>query len=529
MPPPAVAARSDSVESPFLASGIQWFLPASLVTFFVARSLVLSGKRLMYFDELLTWYPTAAPFHSMLSSTADTINASPPLYFVAIWSWAKLFGASADSLRFFSTLAIGVAIIAMFAVLKRTYGALAAYVALTVAFLAPEIVSQSVNARFYALVLAEVAVGILLYQALLRGRQSLGLLALNTFVHASLVMTHYFGPLYSAAILGGVVLTGVSQRLIPWRIVLSIVAGWLVFLPWIPVFLRHTQMVKPTFAIPVPTFDDLRGYYGHYLTANAALLAAGLGVLALAAGVLVAMRKWEFRGSWVRLGTLHEREKPIFLLAAMFALVPLATYLISIRPNGTSIFHERYLAPGVFGWAVVCAHIAHRVFSLRSLIDRPAAARLLAAAQIGAGVAFMGWCQWGFMDAARRELPQCPPTGFPPPGGKPIIVENAAQFIQIHFYAFDATQYFFAVDRDLAIKIGGGEPANHVIMASLSRQFPERFKEVVSSSEFLATTASFWVMIEHGQWWEARVVQNPAFVSDYLVPRLRLIHVERRK
>ena len=38
---------------------------------FVGRCALLSGKRLLWSDELFTWYPATASFGSMLRSTAD--------------------------------------------------------------------------------------------------------------------------------------------------------------------------------------------------------------------------------------------------------------------------------------------------------------------------------------------------------------------------------------------------------------------------------------------------------------------------
>jgi hypothetical protein len=65
-------------------------------------------------------------------------------------------------------------------------------------------------------------------------------------------------------------------------------------------------------------------------------------------------------------------------------------------------------------------------------------------------------------------------------------------------------------------------------MAALKRQFPDQFKEVMSSSDFLAGATSFWVRVHRLEWWQVRVAHNPAFASDFFISRRRLLHVRRR-
>ena len=289
---PGPSTRPPQARSRFPSAAAGLLLPASLAAFVVARCAILSGKRLLNTDEFLTWYPASAPLRSMLWSTAHTINASPPLYIGVAWCWAALFGHSALSLRLLSALAAAGAIFAVFAALRSAYGALAAGAASALLLLDPELLFQTGDARFYALLLAEAALGILLYQLLMETpRPSLRLLAANAAVHAGLLMTHYFGLVYSGVILGGILLTCLLRRRNPLPCALSVLAGWLIFLPWIPVFRSHVRMGRPSFWVTAPTADDLREYFAHFLTADLRLLAAILCVFAAAAVLLGAHRR----------------------------------------------------------------------------------------------------------------------------------------------------------------------------------------------------------------------------------------------
>jgi hypothetical protein len=496
----------------------------------VARCAILSGKRLLLGDEFFTWYPVSAPFRAMLASTADTLNTSPPLYTVVAWLWAALFGNSAASLRLLSALALAIAVFAMFKVLKRAYGPLAAAAALTVAFVDPELLSQSVSARSYTLMVAEMAIGILFYQRMMMQRRpSFGLLAGNAGVHACLVMTHYFGLIYSGAILAAVLLACLLRRRSPLRASLSIVAGWLVFLPWIPVLQRHLQMGKPTFWIPVPTASDLTGYFGHYINGDLLLLVWLLCALAALAGALAVASGPNHRGKRARLGAVREREMPLLLLALLLSLIPFAIYVVSTRKGGTSSFLDRYMLPGALGWAIVCAHVASRVVRLRSLTTRRARVRILARVQTAAVVLFVGWCSFGLIGAARAEKAQDMPGGLPArvPVTEPVVVEYYYEFLELHFYSPEAPRYLFLIDREAGIETGGGGPANHLIMAALKRNFPDRFKEVVPVGDFLAGATSFWVRTYRLDWWQIRMAHNPDFVADFAIPERRLLHEQR--
>jgi len=510
---------------------ILWALPASLAAFLVARCVMLSAKRMLLGDEFFTWYPVTAPFRSMLASTRDTINAAPPLYFVGAWCWAAVFGGSAQSLRLISALAAAAAVLAMFAALRRAYGALAAAAALTVAFMDPELLSQSVSARFYTLLLAETALAVLLYQRMMmRRRPSAGLLAANAALHACMVMTQYFGLVYSGIVLAAVLVTSLLRRRNPVRAGLSIVAGWLVFLPWIPVFRRHMQMGRPTFWIPVPKPGDLAQFYGHYLTGDFWLLALVLCALASAALVLALADRADRRGTRSGIFALRRPEAPLLIMALLLGLVPLAIYFMSTRAGATSSFLERYFLPSALGWAIVLSHVANRVFRLGSLTARRGAARALAGAQAAGVILFIGWCGWNLLGAAHAENAQDMPARLPAAvtPREPVVVEDYHEFLTLHFYSPEPQRYLFLVDPEVGLRVGGGGPAVHQIMATLKRRFPDRFKEVLASGDFLAGATDFWVRVHKLEWWQLRVEHNPDFATVSFISDRRLLHVRRR-
>lgn len=512
-----------------------WLMPGALAGFIVVHCIIVSNARLFWADELLTWYPVSAPFGTMLSATADTINAAPPMYFIVAWVWAHVLGNSPLALRMLSAVALGTAILVMFHVLRRAYGVLAATLAVAVAltFCDVALITQTTFARFHTLLVAEVALAILLYQRMMawQGRVPVRLLAANFGIHAGIMMTHYFGPLFSGAVLGAVLLTGAMRRFNPFRAAASIVLGWMVFLPWIPVFLRHRDMAKPTFWIPIPNTSALRQYYGHYFTGDFWLtVATGLGLFALAGMVIALVGGAGFQKLISRVFAIRRRELSLLMLIPGIGAIPLIAYFVSTKPGGASFFLDRYMHSCSLGWAILCAHLVHRAFVTGELGRNALISKALVVAQTAAvAVAiFWGGCgllRQGFALGPREEY-EDPLVGSH--YYDKIVVEHVHGYLERNFYSPWPQRYLFVVDEEVGIKEGGGGALNHRIVAGLKRNFPESFSGVVSNAEFLAGFPNFWV--EHNDailWWKLRIEPNPLFSSE-VVGSGKMIHVQCR-
>ncbi len=512
----------------------RWLLPGMLAGFVVAHCVLVSRTHLFWADELLTWYPVSARFGAMLSSTSDTINAAPPLYFILTWFWAHVFGNSPLALRLLSALALGAAVLIMFYVLRRVYGVLAAILAVAVAlaFCDPALLAQATFARFHTLIVAEVALAILLYQRMMacQGRVPPTLFSANVGIHACIVMTHYFGPLYSGAVLAGVLLTGAIRRFNPFRAVASIVLGWAVFLFWVPSFLRHRDMAKPSFWIAVPDAAALRQYYGHYFTGDFWLMiAAGLGFFALAGIALALGGGCGSRKLFSRIFLIRHRELPLLMLVPGMGAIPLIAYFVSIRPGGASFFLDRYMHSSALGWAILCAHFAHRALATGALNRHFRLRQIFAVAQAATIAAAICWGGCGLL---RDGLSSSPKGEYEDPlvGSfyyDKIVVEHIHEYLGLNFYSTWPQRYVFAVDEEVGIREGGGGAANHRIMAGLKRNFPESFAGVVPSDEFLAGAPSFWVKRNLATlWWPLRIEADPLFASEPGAGQL--VHVQRR-
>jgi hypothetical protein len=502
-----------------------WILPALLAAALVLRCNILASKVLLWTDELLCWYPASSSFGAMWSATTDTLNSAPPLYFVLTWFWSHFDGGSPMALRLFSGCAMAGAVLMMFAVLRRVYGALPAVLALTVMCSDQYILLQSQQARFHSLFVAELALAILVLQRLLaRPSASFWLLALNTIVHTSMILTTYISLFYSSALLGAALIVGLAQRRSPTRICLSMAASWLVLLPWIPVMLRHIEMNRPGW-IPAATPKILRAYFQSYAT----IQLRGFALILLGfATISILMIFWFGRGR--RRKGFRSGERSLIVMAVALLAVPFALYAVSSRPGPNSLFHERYMLGSVLGWAILLAHFAHRAFVIRhSLALRPLT-MALAAAQFIATLTFLGSNVWRLV----REARHYPAESFTSdlavqlPGNEPIVLEHIHEFLSWHFYSPQKARYRFLVDPEVGTQEMAGGPLNHAIMGALRRRFPAQFQEVMTSAEFLDSASSFYVRHNPGYKWSVvRLESNPRFTIEEVPAHNNLLHVRR--
>jgi hypothetical protein len=441
----------------------------------------------------------------MLSSTTDTLNPAPPLYFVLTWVWSHLSGGSPIALRLFSAGTMASAVLTMFAVLRRVYGALPAILALTVMCSDQYILLQSQQARFHALFVAELAFAILILQKLLaRNSPSFRLLAANTLVHGCMMLTSYISLFYSSALLGAALIVSLAQRRNPTRICLSIAASGVVLVPWVPVMLRHIEMNSPSW-MPAATPEILRAYFVSYGTVQLRSFA-----LILIGSIAISTLLTCWFGIRRRREGFRYGERSLVTIGVALLAVTLVIYAISARPGAPSLFNERYLLGSVLGWTILLAHCAHRAFLIRhSPALRPVTTALVAA-QFLATVIFVGSNARRLVREARHYRTESFATDLAVqlPGDEPIVIEHIHEFLSCHFYSPRKTRYRFLIDPEAGKEEPGG-PLNHRVMAALRRCFPAQFQEVMPSTEFLDGVSSFYV--RHNEWSVMRIESNPRF------------------
>ncbi|MEJ5254933.1 MAG: glycosyltransferase family 39 protein [Acidimicrobiales bacterium] len=224
---------------------------AGVVLRFVARSP-------MWLDEALSVNIAQLP----LGEIPDALrhDGHPPLYYVLLHGWIRLFGTSDLAVRSLSgVFAVGTLPLAWLAG-RRRGGPVLAWLALLVLALSPFALRYATEARMYALVMLLVSAGWLLVDGAVRlGHDRTAQLAAITLTTAALLYTHYWSLWLlgaAAALLVWRVRRGQDdgERRRARRVLVSLAVGGLLFIPWLPVLLdqsRHTG--TPWSGPPRPT------------------------------------------------------------------------------------------------------------------------------------------------------------------------------------------------------------------------------------------------------------------------------------
>ena len=75
------------------------YLPLAFVVCVAAATRFLwLGHQSLWYDEIVSLTLEKQPFAAMLHDIART-ESTPPLYYVLLWPWLRLFGTTADALR----------------------------------------------------------------------------------------------------------------------------------------------------------------------------------------------------------------------------------------------------------------------------------------------------------------------------------------------------------------------------------------------------------------------------------------------
>jgi hypothetical protein len=499
-------------------------MPMLGVCSLLGACMISSAKKYYWGDELLSYYMASeSSFAQMLAEFHDKLNNTPLLYFLLTWQWDKVFGASELSLRLFSSLGMGAALLLTWATLRRTYPFWPTCVGVLSVFCTSQVLlSQNAEARMYGLFLAVVAAAVLLYDVLQRmQRPSLGLLGLNAGVHAALVNTHLHGIFYSGAIFVClVVLDRGRKQFRPW-LYGSFVLGWLSLFFYLPTFLVQADAGKPRTWLPTPDVRDLLDIYNLtassfvYLPLLLSLVAVGLFLLGRnrAAGKLAGKIRFS------------ETEVPLLLLAATFLLIPFGVWIVSqtVKP----ILYPRYLLPSAVGWSVLLTWLCTRLSAWATNSVAQASAdhlplRLPTWVRGVGGLLLVGLLVYPLQAARHTPSTTRPGADDVPPalaqqyGALPRVITSGEEFIERIHYSPQRAQLFFILDWPSAVALESGTwpPQEYKHLEAWRRNFPQLFphQNVANSDAFLSRHDRFLVVAF--QDYQRKCLQNQRGFSD---------------
>ena len=205
----------------------------------------------MWLDEALTVNISRLPLSQLHGALMR--DGAPPLYYVLLHFWMKVFGSSNLGARSLSGV-ISVATIPAVWVAGRRLGGLT--LALTVTVLvstSPFAIYYGTEARMYSLVAFLTTVGFLAVDRALRRPTAWNLVA-TALCTALLLYTHYWA-LYLVAVTGAWLLFhawrgNVRRRKGARAALVAVVVGCLCFVPWVPTFLYQSAHTGTPWAVP---------------------------------------------------------------------------------------------------------------------------------------------------------------------------------------------------------------------------------------------------------------------------------------
>lgn len=243
---PALSGRTRTA----VAVGIGFVVAAGILLRFWTRS----G---LWLDEALTVDVARLPLHELPNALKH--DGAPPLYYVLLHFWMRVFGQSNDAVRSLSGVLAVLTLPVGWLCGKRFGGRTVAWTMLVLLASAPFAVYYATESRMYALVILLTGLGFLALERAVRAPRPGNLVAV-ALVTAALLYSQYWS-VYLVAMVAVWLLASIWRTRhrghpeeSPWAALIAIGVGTLLFVPWVPTFLYQAKHTGTPWAAP-PNFS----------------------------------------------------------------------------------------------------------------------------------------------------------------------------------------------------------------------------------------------------------------------------------
>jgi dolichyl-phosphate-mannose-protein mannosyltransferase len=377
-----------------------------------------ASQRLLWADELYTYYVSQLPVAGIWHALADGIDPHPPLGYVTTKIALGFFGDGLVQARLAPLAGFALAVLGIGRFVGRRYGFAAGAVASLVPFVTAAY-DYSFEARPYAMVLGLSAVALVCWQAAAGPARRRALVGLAVAIAGS-VSSHYFGGLVVIAIVVGELVRGQAGDRRPgvWIAVAAGLAPLLALLPLLEASSGWSGAfwTRPSFA---------QWLYTYRLFLFPTVLPAAI---VLAAGSVIALWNREAaRSAPSELEMTDQARADLAVCVALF-LSPTAAVAIAYVAGG---YHARYSIVMVLGFAGL---IGQFLGSARSIHLCRLSAIVLAMWVMARGiVAAAPLLSGGPLPDVFTIHPLLASPTLPP--SLPIVVGDGAAYIQLEHYA----------------------------------------------------------------------------------------------
>jgi hypothetical protein len=436
-------------------------------------SLLAAGRRLLWLDEIFTFYVSAQPtVRETVAALLAGFDVHPPIDFMLRHLSMAAFGRSEIAFRLPSVVAMLIGLLAMYAFARRRVPAVPALAAFAMP-LSTFAADYAYEGRPYALLFASAALVLLAWQRAIDRPHSLSRQAVLAAALCLGPFSHYFGVLNYLPVLAGESWRAYVTRRISWPIVFAVLAS-AATLPLLWLFARSAAELGRG-SYPEPSVLAMVFSYSTLVGAAAIPLLAGLiGAFALQA---LGLERSKSAASPEATVPSHE-----ILAAVTLSLTPVWGLALAELVDAQLL--DRYLIATLVGLALLCADALAK---LQRYAPRATAAAIVALIVSGLGA---------LATDARGSKPTAVPTAVRSlltEDGPPVVVDNQHVFVQYWQYLPQAERdrLFYVVDEsaggtgNLPEKLG--QSVQH-LAALVPMQAP-------SYAEFISQHPDFYVVM----------------------------------
>jgi mannosyltransferase len=267
-------------------------------------------------------------------------DGAPPAYYLLLHGWIAVFGDSDTSVRWLSAFLSTATLLLVALWARRRWGNTVGLVAAGLLAVNPFAIRYGAETRMYALVMFEVVVGLVVVDWAWR-RPTLPRLAALAALSALLLYTHYWAIYLLLAAAGGLLLAARRGRRPARQLAFAVLAGFVLWIPWVPTFLYQSRHTGTPWASPASLPAGLQVFWPNLGGPNLVMFSFGLAmVVAFLVGATV---------------DRAPRRGPTSSWALAFAAVATVALGVSGAILSSSAVSTRYLAVAVPLVVVVAA------------------------------------------------------------------------------------------------------------------------------------------------------------------------------
>jgi hypothetical protein len=431
---------------------------ASLSLLYFGASITLAYWKLMWFDELCTYFIADRPNSAAIWSTlASKTGPMPPTFYLLTRFSQQWLGHGHIAIRFPELVGFLVASLCLFYFIRQRTDTLYGLVGM-LAVWTTGAYPFAYEARPYALVLGFCGLALVCWQAATeREQRSWALLGLFAACGGA-VASHYGAVMLVFPLALGELVRSIARRKIDWPVWLAFCGAGLPLLVFLPL-LRASISSYGQAMWSRPQAGSILECYAKLLSTAGHPLAAVLCALAIWRAVRA---KESFTVRVRRTGSM-----PLWEIAAAIGLLLLPAIGLLQAILVTNQITPRYVMPMVMGFGILVAILAYE-----NLGD-DAVGGVLIVALLLAGWGSHVRREYLAIRLVADQVQAVYLAAAQQPGGLPIVINDGDLYLQLEHYTpvEFSSRLFYLVDPDAARKYSGTD-SDDLILLGYSRFVP---------------------------------------------------------